>query len=73
MDGVEILCWDVDTLSSVLIRENRQVGVANHSCQVSGEGGEVTVAFFGCKFIGIVKVVHLGGGGEELDEELVSG
>ena len=71
--GVEILGGDVDTLSSILVRENRQIRIADHSCEVTGEGSEVSVSFFGCEFVRVVEVVHGIGGGGEMVVEIGSG
>ena len=58
MYRVEVLGGDVDTLSSIAIREDGEVSVANHTGEVSGQGGKVAVSFFRGEFVGVVDVVH---------------
>ena len=48
----------MDTLSSIAIREDGEVSVANHTGEVSGQGGKVAVSFFRGEFVGVVDVVH---------------
>ena len=48
----------MDTLSSIAIREDGKVRVADHTGEVSGQGGKVTVSSFGGELIGVVDVVH---------------
>ena len=61
MYGVEVLGGDVDTLAAISVGEDVQVRIADHTGDVSGEGGQVTVSFLRCKLIGIVQVMHDGG------------
>ena len=55
--------WNMDTMSSIIVGEDGEIGIPGEAGKFTGKGCQVAVSLFGCKFVRVVNVVHGGGDG----------